>query len=177
MTEATLDRLWSVHEIQQLAFRYAWAFDIRDKELFLSLWAEPDESDGVSTYPQIDLRSIRRDLDLFFDRGPSVMFVGNHLIEFEDERNAHGVVYAWPQVREDDGFIDQQVVYRDRYVLRGERWKFLHRRHLLRYGIGRERDPFDQAAAEWPERQVGRGVGPEELAPEQADWFAPRRRP
>lgn len=173
-SEGSVQRLWAVHEIQQLAYLYAWAFDSRDEQLLLSLWAEPDPDEEHPKLPTMDLRSIRRDVDLFFDRGPTVMFVGNHLIEFDAEDRAHGLVYGWPQVEEHGAFVDQQVVYRDRYALEGERWLFRSRTHLLRFGREHDRNPYDQPAANWPRRQVGRGVELCECDEGEARWFSPR---
>lgn len=153
--EQRLDRLESLHEIRQLPYRYALAFDSRDREAFLALWAPVDEP---VTFPDIDGAIVAESVDHFFRHGPSVMFVGNHLIDFVDADHANGSVYAWPQVAMQDGFVDQIVLYEDRYVRVDGRWRFAVRRHLLVYGQRRAEDPFSLPAANWPSGQVGRGV-------------------
>jgi hypothetical protein len=153
--ERRLDRLESIHEIRQLPYRYALAFDNRDREAFLSLWAPVDEP---AVFPDMDGVTVAERIDHFFRHGSSVMFVGNHLIDFQDGNHATGVVYAWPQVAMDVGFVDQIVRYEDRYVRAGGSWRFAVRRHLLVYGQRRAEDPFGQPQADWPAGQVGRGV-------------------
>jgi len=156
--EQQLHRLWSTEEIRQLPLRYAFAFDRRDREAFLSLWAPVREP---APFPDIDRATVQARIDHFFRHGPSVMFVGNHLIDFQDDDHATGEVYAWPQVQMQGGLVDQIVLYRDRYVRHEGRWLFAARRHLLIYGQRRAEDPFELPPANWPDGQVGRGVVPD----------------
>jgi hypothetical protein len=157
-TEQRIERLWSIHEIRQLPLRYAFAYDVRDREAFLSLWAPVQDP---APFPDIDRATVVERIDHFFRHGPSVMFVGNHLIEFQDDDHATGKVYAWPQVHMRQGLVDQIVLYVDRYVRHEGRWLFAVRRHLLVYGQQRGENPFELPAANWPEGQVGRGVVPD----------------
>ena len=62
-----------------------------------------------------------------------------------------------------DRFIDQSILYQDRYVRRDGRWLFLVRRHMLWFGQPRASHPFDQDPANWPASPVGRGTLPDEL--------------
>lgn len=160
--EAQLARLWAIHEIQQLVYRYALAFDRRDRELFCGLWAP---ADGTAEFPDLDGELVARNVDRFFAHGPSVMVVANHLIDFTDDDHAVGHVYGWPQVEMAGRFVDQIVLYRDRYVRREGAWRFATRRHLLIYGQERAENPFAQAPADWPRGQVGRGVERDALPP------------
>jgi SnoaL-like domain len=153
--EQRLDRLESIHAIRQLPYRYALAFDSRDRNAFLALWAPVD---APAAFPDIDGATVAARIDHFFRHGPSVMFVGNHVIEFDDDDHARGSVYAWPQVAMAEGFVDQIVLYEDRYVRVDGCWLFAVRRHLLIYGQRRAEDPFSLPAANWPAGQVGRGV-------------------
>lgn len=150
-----IDRLWSIQEIRQLPVRYAFAFDARDRDAFLALWAPSAEP---AEFPDMNGAVVRANVDRFFRHGPSVMFVGNHLIEFDDGDHAHGKVYAWPQLWMTGGFVDQIVLYEDRYVRVGGEWLFENRRHLLVYGQRRAENPFELPDANWPAGQVGRGV-------------------
>jgi hypothetical protein len=144
-------------EIRQLALRYAHANDFRDSEALLALWAEPDEP---ATFPDIDLVTVRREHMRWFQKGPTVHFVGNHLIELDTPDTAHGSVYCWAQLDFGDEFVDQSILYQDRYVRRDGCWLFAVRRHLLWFGQARAENPIAQAADDWPRSHTGRGVLP-----------------
>jgi hypothetical protein len=144
-------------EIRQLPLRYAYANDFRDAELLLSLWALTDEP---AAYPDIDLHTVRREHERWFRKGPTVHFVGNHLIELEDADHAHGSVYCWAQLDFGEEFVDQAILYQDHYVREDGRWLFERRRHLLWFGQARAENPIAQAADDWPRSHTGRGVLP-----------------
>ena len=134
-----LDRLWSAHEIEQLAYRYAFAFDSRDVEALGKLWAE---TETPASPPLIDIHSVRNDFDQWlYGLGPTVLAVCNHIIEFDDADadSAEGSVYCLAQIDMGDRFIDQSILYQDRYVRRDGRWLFLVRRHMLWFGQPRAR--------------------------------------
>jgi hypothetical protein len=152
---ARVDRLESIEAIRALPLRYAAAFDRRDREAFLALWAP---SDGTVRLPDLDGAIVAAHLDRFFSHGPSVMVVANHLIELVDADHATGQVHGWPQVRMGEDFVDQMVLYRDTYVRHAGEWRFAVRSHLLLYGQRRAQDPFAQPPADWPRGQIGRGV-------------------
>ena len=154
------ERLWAVHEIQQLVYRYALAFDTRDREMFLGLWAPSAE---VVSFPDMDLETVRRVVDRFFAVGPSVLFVGNLIVDVQDDDHARGYVYCWAQIAQHGRMIDQTVVYRDAYVRHEGHWRFQTRRHILVYGQARQHNPYDQPPADWPRSQVGRGIAGDEL--------------
>jgi hypothetical protein len=159
--EARLDRLWSVHEIRQLVYRYAWAHDACDAELLESLWVETAEPLDP---PEIDIHRVRAvQIPRLATRGLSVLFVGNHIVDFDDDDHARGTVYCWAQLDLGDRFVDQSIVYRDRYLRHDGRWLFVSRRHLLWYGEGRRRHPLAQPPAEWPASPVGAGVATGEI--------------
>jgi hypothetical protein len=159
--EEKLERLWSVHEIRQLAYRYAYAHDACDAALLESLW---DEFPEPLELPAIDIHRVRAvHIPALATRGPSMLLVGNHIIDFEDEDNAVGTVYCVVQFDVDGAFVDQSVLYRDRYVRRDGRWLFSWRRHLLWHGTTRDRHPFEQPPANWPDSAVGAGTAAAEL--------------
>ena len=146
MDDNRLDRLWAAHEIEQLAYKYAYAFDSRDVDALGSLWAETDSPAGP---PEIDIHSVRNDFDQWlYGLGPTVLAVCNHIIEFDDDENAHGSVYCLAQIDMGDSFIDQSILYQDRYVLRDGRWLFLVRRHMLWFGQPREQPPLRAGAGQ-----------------------------
>ncbi len=112
--EQQLDRLWSVHEIRQLAYRYAHAFAVRDRDLMLSLWAE---SDPPAQLPAIDGHRLRADVDRWFAAlGTVLLHVTNHVIEFDGDDAATGEVHCLGQIDLGHRFVDQTILYRDRYL-------------------------------------------------------------
>lgn len=154
--EQKLDRLWSIHEIQQLPCRYAHAFAVRDRALMLSLWADTEEPVGL---PAIDGHRLRADVDSWFGAfGAVLLHVTNHVIDFRSDREATGEVHCMGQIDLGHQFVDQTILYRDRYLRTPQGWRFASREHLLWFGQERERHPMRQPPAHWPERQVGRGL-------------------
>ena len=166
------DRLWAVHEIRQLAYRYAFAQDSRDMELLLSLWAETDEP---AEPPVIDIHAVRNNATRWFSKGATIHFVGNHIVDLAGPDEASGSVYCWAALDFGEEFVDQLILYQDRYVRRDGRWLFLDRRHLLWYGAERERNPMLQDPAGWPQGYTGRGPLPDEL-PSYRAWRERERR-
>jgi SnoaL-like protein len=156
-----LHRIWSVHEIRQLAYRYAYAFDSRDVPLLESLWEETDEP---AAYPEMDIHTIRGEFDQWLNGlGPTVLSVTNHLVDFEGDDHARGVVYCLAQIDLGDRFVEQSVLYHDRYARRGGTWRFVTRRHMLWFGQAHDDNPFRLPPANWPASPIGRGTLPEEL--------------
>lgn len=88
MTEADrLDRLESIEAIRQLVARYALATDSRDLDALVSLFVD-DVRVGADARGRDALRA-------FFDRslrevGVTILFVGNHVIDFDDPDHARG---------------------------------------------------------------------------------------
>ena len=160
--EEQVARLTAVHEIRQLVYRYAYAFDARDFDEYRKLWAETDEPTQL---PVLDGHFCRSPafLDAAAELGPTFLFVGNHLIDFDDEEHARGRVYCMCQQDIDGTFIDQSILYRDRYVRQDGRWLFESREHLLFFGQPRDRNPYDQAPANWPASPIGRGTLPDDF--------------
>jgi hypothetical protein len=151
-----LGRLLAIHEIQQLAYRYAHAFAVRDRELMLSLWATTDEPIEL---PGLDGHRLRRDVDRWFETlGTVLLHVTNHVIAFEDGDHATGDVHCLGQIDLGHQFVDQTILYRDTYVRTADGWRFATRAHLLWFGQEREHHPLLQPPADWPRRQIGRGV-------------------
>jgi hypothetical protein len=164
MTDDRVDRLWAVHQIQQLAYRYAYAFDSRDVEALQALWAE---TDTPASPPEIDIHTIREDFDQWlYGLGPSVLAVCNHVIDFDDDDpdRATGAVYTLALIDMGEQYVEQAVLYHDRYVRRDGRWLFEARRHMLWFGEVQPTNPFRQEPANWPASPIGKGTLPDELA-------------
>ena len=80
--EARLERLESTEAIRQLIARYALATDSRDLDALVGLFVD-DVRVG-------EVERGREALRTFFDRslrdvGVTILFVGNHVIDFDDE--------------------------------------------------------------------------------------------
>ncbi len=157
--QGAVEALLAREEIRELAYRYAYAVDFRDVEMFRTLWAPVPQP---SPYPDIDVHTVEDLIASWPKRGPSILFVCNHIVELDDSDHAHGSVYCLVQVGWGEGerFIDQSILYQDRYVRLEGRWLFEKRRHLLWFGEERERHPFHQADANWPASPSGRGTLP-----------------
>ncbi|MCV7026273.1 nuclear transport factor 2 family protein [Mycolicibacterium novocastrense] len=142
-------------EIRQLAYRYAAALESRDVDAMVDLYSPDARFGEYGDGPDGLRRLMTHSLDgcLFV-----VILVANHLIDFDDDAQAHGQVWAHCFAQsEADGFVEQLIKYEDRYELRDGRWLFSHRRHRLWYGIGHAQSPLRQPAANWPAGQIGVG--------------------
>jgi len=151
-------RLLAHEEIRQLVYRYALAIDSRDLDALVELFV-----DDVRVGHEASGREALRES---FDHqlraiGISILSVGNHIIELEDDDHATGIVYCRGEIQLDERWIVQMIQYRDRYARRAGRWHFVRRVHLLWYGAEVGQSPIGLAPANWPESQVGRGTLPE----------------
>jgi hypothetical protein len=156
---ALIARLIAVQEIQQLAYRYALAFDSRDLEMLHGLWHTDVER---LHYPVINIHTVREDFDQWlYGLGPSVLNVGNHVIDLVDADHATGSVYCTVQMDVGEQYVEQSILYQDRYVRHEGRWLFELRRHLLWFGTASADNPFHQEPAGWPAKTFGRGTLPE----------------
>lgn len=151
-----VERLLAVQEIEQLARRYAYAVDTRDLELLMSLWAETAEN---AERPDMNIGTVRAEWRRWFDKGPTVHFVTNHVIDVLNADQATGSVYCLAQLDLLTHFVDRSLLYRDAYVRMGGRWLFAKRRHLVWFGQRRPENPIDQPPEGWP-GGFGRGSLP-----------------
>ena len=164
-----LAQLLARDEIRQLALRYALAIDSRDIDTLVGLFVD-DVQVGRNSFGRQALREN-------FDRqlrevGITILFVGNHLIDFQDEDHATGTVYCKNEAQHGEQWIHQAILYEDAYERRDGRWLFVRRRHLLWYGSGAGENPLALDPAQWPLRQVGRGTLPEAWPTWKAFWGA-----
>jgi hypothetical protein len=95
MDDPRLERLWAINEIQQLAYRYAFAFDSRDVDELASLWAETERS---ASPPEIDIHTVRDEFDQWlYGLGPTVLAVCNHIIEIDNPTTLTAASTASPR--------------------------------------------------------------------------------
>jgi uncharacterized protein (TIGR02246 family) len=159
MTDADrIGRLESTEAIRQLVARYALATDSRDVDALVELFVD-DVQVG-------DDRRGRDALRAFFDQslrevGVTILFVGNHVIDFDDDDHARGVVYCRGEIQVDDRWVIQAIQYRDTYERRHGTWYFVRRKHLLWYGTELGISPLGLPPANWPEHHTGKGELPE----------------
>lgn len=151
-------RLLAYEEIRQLASRYALAIDSRDLDALVALFVD-DVQVGADRQGRA---ALKEDFDRQLrDVGISILFVGNHVIDLEDEQNAKGAVYCKGEIQVADRWIQQAILYKDRYAKREGHWYFVRRIHLLWYGTDVGENPLGLPPANWPENHTGRGTLPE----------------
>jgi hypothetical protein len=153
-----ITQLLARDQMRQLAERYALAIDCRDLDVLVELFI-PDVNCGrLGTGRE----ALRQSFVSQLQPGTrSVMLVANHVIDFDDEEHAHGIVYAIAEATMPEGWVRQAIQYHDSYELRDDRWLFARRKHLLWYGVVLPYNPMDQPPAEWPKSQIGRGTAPD----------------
>ena len=159
---ARLRRVADRDEIRQLAYRYAWGLDSRDVEAVAALYA-PDADSGVAGVGvEAMVERFHRSMS---GVGVTILFVGNHLIDFDSDDEAHGLVYCRGYIEPRDGphpgrYVEQAILYRDRYRRHQGAWRFVSRSHELWYGIETAERPLHQRPADWPTHHDGLGTVP-----------------
>lgn len=162
-----LERLVAESEIRQLASRYAVAIDARDLDTLVGLYVE----DVQIGRDQRGHDALRADFDAQLRGvGISILFVGNHVIDFDGKDRASGIVYCKAEVQDGERWIHQAIQYRDAYARTPLGWRFVRRRHLLVYGIEAGDNPLHLEPARWPRHHTGRGELPESLDTWRAFW-------
>ncbi|WP_244892651.1 nuclear transport factor 2 family protein [Mycobacterium asiaticum] len=170
--QAAVRNMLAREEIRDLPYRYAAAIEARDPDAMAALYVPHARFGHYGSGREGMQRLMSESLESSVF---AVILVANHLIQLDDESNARGQVWAQCFAQtQGDGFVEQVIKYEDRYQRDQGRWRFLHRRHRLHYGIARAVSPMTQQAAEWPRRQVG--VGDLPLAePTFAAWWRGRQ--
>ena len=162
-----VERVIARDDIRQLAYRYAFATDARDVDLLVSLFV-PDvrvtrQTSGHPAMREFWVESLRA-------IGVSILFVGNHIIDFDDPEHARGIVYCRGQIQDGKRWIEQAIQYRDDYQKHDGRWLFVKRKHVLWYGVESAERPLAQRPANWPEHHAGVGTVPQDIPSWQAFW-------
>ena len=162
-----LGRLLARDEIRELAERYAIAVDARDIDALVALFVDDVRVGREARGREALRRDFERQLRAI---GVSILFVGNHVIDFDDDDHARGIVYCIGQIQDGERWIRQAIRYDDRYERRDGRWHFVRREHRLWYGVEEPRNPLLQPPADWPRSHTGRGTLPESLETWQRFW-------
>ena len=151
-----LTRLVYLDQIRDLARRYAVDLDARDIDQLMTLY--PDRyQEKIRAQFEESLRSV----------GITFLHVGNHIVDFQDEDHATGIVYCRGEIQDggidSDRWIIHTIQYHDDYERMDGRWTFRRRRHLLVYGADLGVNPTSLAPANWPDSQTGMGSVPHDL--------------
>jgi hypothetical protein len=148
-----IGRLESLEQIRQLPSRYALALDMRDLDALAGLF--PEDVEVGKSRGRVALRA-------WFDRTLRQQFtgtahhVGNHVIEFEDEEHARGVVYSKNEHEAGAEWVIMQMMYVDDYERTDGRWFFRRRLPLYWYATDLSKPPVGANKMRWP------GVAPYE---------------
>jgi hypothetical protein len=174
-----LQELVAREKIRQLALRYAFCVDGKDLDGIAALFAEDVQNgrygpgrEGVRTFYDHVLRKFHCSMHL----------VANHLITFDDDEHAHGVVYCRAQhhiVEEPEHWFDAALAYFDTYELLGGEWVFRRRRlrQWYRQEIGHPEHGSERVVEEVPAEGPQRGARMPEILPTFDEFWAREPRP
>ena len=170
-----LDELVARDGIRQLADRYALSVDGKDLAGLASLFVEDVDNgrygkgrDGVCTFYAERLRLFHCSMHL----------VGNHVIDFDSDERAHGVVYCRAQhhVSDPEHWFDMALAYWDTYERHGSAWYFRRRqvKSWYRQMIGHPEHGMSRVASEGASGGSMRGVSmPDAFPTFQTFWAGP----
>jgi|TARA_B110000285_G_C14952004_1_gene527273 hypothetical protein len=153
-----IERLEALDEIRQLAAKYSLSLDMRDLDAHVNLFA-PD------IQVTRDLKG-REHLKQWLDDTLREQFtgtshhIGNHIIEFSDQNNAHGIVYSkneheTPTVKHGEKtaeWVIMQMIYWDDYQKIDGRWLFRRRLPCYWYATDLNSPPIGEQKMRWPDR-------------------------
>jgi hypothetical protein len=158
---ARIDRLEALDEIRQLAAKYSLSLDMRDLDAHVNLFAEDIRVSRELTGRVHLKRWLDDTLRLQFT-GTS-HHIGNHVIEFDDADNAHGVVYSkneheTPCENGDTEWVIMQMLYWDNYQRIDGRWYFRRRLPCYWYATDLNKPPVGDNKMRWPDRESYEGA-------------------
>lgn len=166
--EERIARLEAKDEIRQLAYRYALALDARDFDAWESLFVPDCEFHSVFGKEPIRGREpMRRAISKTFRGfGATVHFVGNHVVDLQDEiaaegATATGVVYCRAEHELSDSYVIQSMQYWDRYERHEGAWRFVVRRLRVWYAVDVLERPVGPDSIRWPGSPARRRTLPE----------------
>lgn len=143
---AGLDRLEAAEQIRQLAYRYAIAADMRDLDALVSLYVETirvGEGTGRSALKRVFAGALRQFTT-------SVHSVSNHVIDFEGDDRALGLVSCRCEHEVDGRWVVIQLLYHDKYRRVNGRWLFSGRVQSRLYAVADGDPPVGEDKLRWP---------------------------
>jgi hypothetical protein len=122
-----LEALVARDSIRELALRYALAVDAKNVDDLPELFVPDVDNGRYGSGPAGVQRFFDQSLRNFHC---SMHLIGNHVIDFDDDEHAHGIVYcrAHHHVLEPEHWFDEALAYWDTYERVGGRWLFRRRR-------------------------------------------------
>ncbi|MDT0577034.1 nuclear transport factor 2 family protein [Croceicoccus sp. F390] len=153
--EHRISRLEALDEIRQLPARYALALDMRDMDAMVSLFPD-DVKVGKGASGREALRSYM-DATLRSPFTGTSHHIGGHIIEFDDESHAHGVVYSKNEHETGNEWVIMQMMYIDDYRQSDGRWYFARRLPLYWYATDLNRPPIGENKMRWPDTEWTEG--------------------
>ena len=153
---ARVDRLESLDEIRQLAAKYSLSLDMRDLDAHVNLFAP----DIRVSREKVGRSHLKRWLDdtLRLQFTGTSHHIGNHVIEFDDPDNAHGVVYSKNEHETGDQWVIMQMLYWDNYQRIDGRWYFRRRLPCYWYATDLNKPPIGDNKMRWPDREPYEGA-------------------
>ena len=168
---ARIDRLESLDEIRQLPAKYALSLDMRDLDAHVNLFA----ADIRVSRDKVGRSYLKRWLDdtLRLQFTGTAHHIGNHVIEFDDPDNAHGVVYSKNEHETGDQWVIMQMLYWDNYQRVDGRWYFRRRLPCYWYATDLNKPPIGDNKMRWPGREPYEGAYHELWPSWQEFWSHP----
>lgn len=175
---ARIQRLEDRLDIAELIARYGIVLDNRDYaavgELFTEdarFWQHVGDTDAHSRQGIVDFYRER-----LGHSGPSYHYHHGHVVEFDDDRSAHGIVTAHAEMGIEGRMILVGLRYHDVYVKGDDdRWRFAERETWFHYFMPADELPNRYSAEirrTWPGAPLPADV-PDSLATYQAEPHAP----
>lgn len=169
-----VQRLEALDEIRQLAAKYSLSLDMRDLDAHVNLFA-PDIRVSREHSGRAYLKRWLDDTLRMQFTGTS-HHIGNHIIEFDDAENAHGVVYSkneheTPCADGSSEWVIMQMVYWDNYQKMDGRWVFRRRLPCYWYATDLNKPPVGDNKMRWPDREQYSGAY-HDLWPSWEDFWA-----
>lgn len=144
---ARVRRLLALDEIRQLAAKYALAVDMRDLDAIVGLYVEDVKVSKTQSGRQALKASFGTVLRAF---KASAHHLGGHVIEFDDEDNAHGVVYCRCEHEVGDKWVPMYLYYLDVYRRDQGRWYIKRRAPCELYAAPLNEHPCGPNKIRWP---------------------------
>ena len=168
--ENRLDRLESIEEIRQLVAKYALSLDMRDLDAHVNLFA----ADIRVNRDSVGRSHLKRWLDdtLHLQFTGTAHHTGNHIIEFDDEDHAHGVLYSKNEHETGSEWVIMQMLYRDNYERIDGRWS-CRRLPCYWYATDLNKPPIGDSKMRWPGREPYSGAFHDLFPSWQAFWQSP----